>query len=100
MDDIERPSQDINTVAGRILREGNEPKTQGDERRRALVQVAYDLIAEGGFEGLRTRNVAARVGVNIATLHYYFARKEDLIQGVVEYLLQQFMMAYLPGSPF
>lgn len=100
MDDTERISQDINAVAGRILSEGTAPKTQGDERRRSLVQAAYHLIAEGGFERLRTRNIAARAGVNIATLHYYFARKEDLIRGVVEYLLQQFMTAYLPGSPF
>ena len=62
--------------------------------------VALPLIAEGGFEGLRTRNVAARAGVNIATLHYYFPSKEDLIRSVVEYLLQQFMTAYLPGSSF
>lgn len=100
MDNTERISQDINAVAGRILSEGTAPKTQGDERRRSLVQAAYHLIAEGGFERLRTRNIAARAGVNIATLHYYFARKEDLIRGVVEYLLQQFMTAYLPGSPF
>jgi len=100
MDDTERTSQDINTVAGRILSEGTAPKTQGDERRRSLVQAAYHLIAEGGFERLRTRDIAARAGVNIATLHYYFARKEDLIRGVVEYLLQQFMTAYLPGSPY
>ena len=100
MDDTERTSQDINTVAGRILSEGTAPKTQGDERRRSLVQAAYHLIAEGGFERLRTRDIAARAGVNIATLHYYFARKEDLIRSVVEYLLQQFMTAYLPGSPY
>src|SRR5438876_1403887 len=100
MDDTEQSSQDINAVAGRILSEGAAPKTQGDERRRSLVQAAYQLIAEGGFERLRTRDVAARTGVNIATLHYYFARKEDLIRSVVEYLLQQFMTAYLPGSPF
>lgn len=100
MDDSERTSQDINTVAGRIISEGTKPKTQGDERRRSLVQAAYQLIAEGGFERLRTRDIAARAGMNIATLHYYFARKEDLIRSVVEYLLQQFMTAYLPGSPF
>ena len=100
MDDTKRNSQDINTVAGRILSEGTAPKTQGDERRRSLVQAAYKLIAESGFERLRTRDVAARVGVNIATLHYYFPHKEDLIRGVVEYLLKQFMTAYLPGSPF
>src|SRR5882672_3117237 len=58
-----------------------------DERRRSLVLAAYELIADKGFEELRTRDVAARAGVNIATLHYYFGSKEDLIEGVVEYLL-------------
>jgi len=54
------------------------------------VHAAYMVIAEQGFEGLRTRNVAARAGVNIATLHYYFASKEDLIRGVVGYIEKQF----------
>jgi len=98
MADIKETSWDINEVARRILNE--EARTPGDERRRSLVLAAYQLIAEGGFERLRTRDVAARAGVNIATLHYYFARKEDLIRNVVEYLLQQCMIAYLPGSPF
>lgn len=62
----------------------------GDERRQGLVLAAYYVIAEQGFEGLRTRNVAARAGVNIATLHYYFATKEDLIRGVVDSIEQQF----------
>lgn len=61
-----------------------------DERRRALVLAAYQLIAEKGFEHLRTRDVAARAHVNIATLHYYFASKEDLIRAVVDHLLEQF----------
>src|SRR5258706_13419165 len=64
--------------------------THGDERRRSLVLAAYDLIAEKGFEDLRTRDVAMKAGVNIATLHYYFASKEDLIDGVVDYLLDLF----------
>jgi AcrR family transcriptional regulator len=100
MDDTQQPMEDINTIAERILSKGTTPKAPGDERRRSLVEAAYHLIAEGGFEGLRTRNIAARAGVNIATLHYYFLSKEDLIRSVVEYLLQQFMTAYLPDSPF
>ena len=36
--------------------------THGDERRQELVLAAYALIAERGFEGLRTREVAARAG--------------------------------------
>ncbi len=64
--------------------------SHGDERRQELVLAAYSLIAERGFEGLRTREIAARAGVNIATLHYYFATKEDLIRGVVDYIERQF----------
>ena len=61
-----------------------------DERRQALILAAYQLIAEKGFEHLRTRDVAERAHVNIATLHYYFASKEDLIRGVVDHLLNEF----------
>lgn len=100
MDKTERTTQDINTVASEILSASAAPKTPGEQRRQSLVEAAYHLIAEGGFEQLRTRDIAARAGVNIATLHYYFARKEDLIQGVVEYLLKQFMTAYQPDFPF
>ncbi len=61
-----------------------------EERRHSLVLATYQLIAEKGFEQLRTRDVAARAGVNISTLHYYFASKEDLIPGVVDHLLHEF----------
>jgi AcrR family transcriptional regulator len=47
-------------------------------------------LATRGFEGLRTREVAAAVGVNIATLHYYFPHKEDLIRGVVAHAMGRF----------
>src|SRR5438105_15545698 len=60
------------------------------DRRRALVAAAFRRIAEEGFEGLRTRDVAADVGVNIATLHYYFPTKEALIRGVIGRAMQRF----------
>jgi AcrR family transcriptional regulator len=67
-----------------------------DDRRQALVQAAFNEIAERGFEGLRTREVAAEVGVNIATLHYYFPTKEALIRGVVELSMQRFRSTLAP----
>src|SRR5207302_187415 len=70
------------------------------ERQEALVQAAFELIAERGFEGLRTRDVAGKVGVNIATLHYYFPNKEKLIRGVVGYAMGRFRTTLQPaGSP-
>jgi AcrR family transcriptional regulator len=60
------------------------------DRRRELVDAAYGRIARDGFEGLRTRDVAADVGLNIATLHYYFPTKEALIRGVIGRAMQRF----------
>ena len=73
--------------------------TQKD-RRGALVRAAYNQIAERGFEGLRTREVASEAGVNIATLHYYFPTKEKLIEGVVQHAMERFRTTLAPhGSP-
>ncbi len=74
-----------------------EPKP---DRRQALVAAAFRRIATDGFEGLRTRDIAADVGVNIATLHYYFPTKEALIRAVIGHAMQRFT-ATMPseGSP-
>jgi AcrR family transcriptional regulator len=69
------------------------PAPQGianPDRRRELVLAAYHQVAARGFEGLRTREVAAEAGVNIATLHYYFPTKEMLIQGVLAHAMDRF----------
>jgi AcrR family transcriptional regulator len=66
-------------------------------RRAELIQAAYQQLAEQGFEGLRTRDVADAVGVNVATLHYYFPTKEALIRGVVGQALARFQST-LPAS--
>ena len=61
-----------------------------EARRDELVAAAYREIAQSGFEGLRTREVAGAVGVNVATLHYYFPTKEDLIRAVVGHAMSRF----------
>jgi len=42
------------------------------------------------LEGLRTRDIADRVGINIATLHYHVPSKEALIALVAESLCAEF----------
>lgn len=63
---------------------------QGCDRRAAIAEATLSLIAEGGLEALRTRDVAGRVGINIATLHYHVPTKEALIQLVAESLRREF----------
>src|SRR5256884_9060947 len=71
-------------------------RSHKEDREQALVEAAYHEIAERGFEGLRTREVAAGVGLNIATLHYYFPTKEALIRGVVEHAMGRFRSTLAP----
>jgi len=68
------------------------------DRKTALVQAAYWAIAAEGFEGLRTRDVADEAGVNVATLHYYFPTKEQLIRGVVDYAMDRFRSTLEPDA--
>jgi len=66
----------------RRVKSGAPPKPRGEERRRALIDAAFASIAEEGFEGLRTRDIAKRAGMNVATLHHYFPTKEALVRAV------------------
>ena len=71
-------------------------RLQKEYRRQDLIQAAFRQIAERGFEGLRTRDVAAEAGVNIATLHYYFPTKEALIRAVVGHAMSRFRSTLAP----
>src|SRR4029079_7656142 len=57
-----------------------------DDRRAAIAKAARELIVEKGVEGLRTRDVAERVGINVATMHYHVPTKEALFELVAESL--------------
>src|SRR3569623_100657 len=62
-----------------------------DDRRAEIAAAARALIVEKGVEGLRTRDIAERVGINIATLHYHVPSKEALIALVAESLRDAFI---------
>jgi TetR/AcrR family transcriptional regulator, regulator of cefoperazone and chloramphenicol sensitivity len=82
-----------------MVEELQRRRAAGEDRRPSLVRAAFACIAADGFEGLRTRNVAERAGVNIATLHYYFPTKEALIAGVAEYIASRFINLHARPVP-
>lgn len=73
------------------------PSDEQGKRKSALLEATFDVIAEVGFEGLRTRAVAERAGVNIATLHYYFPSKQELIEGLAQFLGAKFVALHGPA---
>ena len=60
-----------------------------DEQRENLLAAAYELVKEVGVGGLRTRDIADRAGVNVATLHYCFEGKDGLLAALYDFILRQ-----------
>lgn len=59
-------------------RDGDPAKT-----RLAILRAAEESFAASGFAGATTREVAAKAGVNVATLHYHFGNKERLYRAAL-----------------
>jgi AcrR family transcriptional regulator len=81
--------------AGNPLKRSQSAKSA--ERRRQIVHAAYRTLAEKGFEGLRMREIAKRAGIDHSTLHYYFAGKEALIDGIVDHIVHDLAIGRSPA---
>lgn len=61
--------------------------------RRALVEAALQLLAEGGTEALGLRELARRVGVSASAPYRHFRDKQALIQAVAAAGFEMFLEA-------
>lgn len=76
---------------------GVKPETT----RHAILAAAESCFSESGFAGTPTRRIAARAGVNVATLHYHFGSKEKLyvsVLGGADEKIAQSPFVDAPGS--
>ncbi|MGQ9677181.1 MAG: TetR/AcrR family transcriptional regulator [Chloroflexota bacterium] len=62
--------------------EGSTSHRQNSDSVDRIVRIASTLFAEHGFHGVTTREIAAAVGLNIATVHYHVGTKEELYREV------------------
>jgi AcrR family transcriptional regulator len=49
------------------------------DRRRRIVEAAMELAAQGGYEAVVVKDVAARARVSLGTLYRYFSSKDHLL---------------------
>jgi AcrR family transcriptional regulator len=66
----------------------NNLPTQNKTKSK-IIQVAMDIIASDGFQGITVRKIAARAEVNVAAINYHFGSKENLISEVLASLTVQ-----------
>ena len=58
-------------------------------RRAEILQAAWGLFAERGYEGTKVAMVLERAGIAKGTFYHYFASKESLLDAVVEAMTER-----------
>jgi AcrR family transcriptional regulator len=56
------------------------------ERRRALADAVFAVVAERGLEAVSLREVAARAGVSMGAVQHYFASKDEMLRFALDHL--------------
>jgi AcrR family transcriptional regulator len=59
-----------------------------ETRRRQLIDATVEVIAAHGVDGATTRRIAETAGAPLASIHYTFGSKEELLAAAVEQLLE------------
>lgn len=57
----------------------SELSPEQQDRRRRLIDAAFELGAEGGYEAVQMRDVSITANVALATIYRYFSSKDDLL---------------------
>jgi len=61
------------------------------KQKLAAIQAAASVFSEKGFHGASTADIAERLGIKQGSLYYYFDSKEEALEDVCLYGLQQYV---------
>ena len=75
-------------TTGRAARTYSSPlrAEQAEQTRARIVQAAVDLLSEGDAGDLSMADVADRAGVSVRTAYRSFASKDELLDGVIDWV--------------
>ena len=72
---------------------------QRQARDEAILEAAFALIVEQGYDALTMEAVAAKVGISRQTLYHHFASKDDLTLRAILTLMEQGVQAIEAVDP-
>jgi AcrR family transcriptional regulator len=73
-----------------------QKKIQDVSTEEKIKQAARKLFTEKGFDAVKTRDIAAEAGINLALLNYYFRGKDKLYEIVMFENMHQFLEGLIP----
>lgn len=77
-------------LAEQTLPRKSRPRPNSDGRREQIVNAALKVMITDGVYHATTRKIAEAAGVNVATLHYHFHDKEEIILSVMGVLASNY----------
>lgn len=66
------------------------------ERRRALIEAALRVVAEFGLARATTRAIVAEAGMSLASFHYAFDSRDELIDELIKTVVERERAAVIP----
>ncbi|MFF3223661.1 TetR/AcrR family transcriptional regulator [Nocardia suismassiliense] len=83
----------------RAARRGRPPLAGLPERRRQqIIESAYAVFAERGYEATAISDVAAHAGIGQGTVYRYFASKREILDQVVDFGVEKLVEVLQPQT--
>jgi AcrR family transcriptional regulator len=67
-------------------------------RQKGIIKAFYKVARREGLENASIAKVAAVLEVNPSLVIHYFSNKQDLMQGLIEYILERYRLLYIPEN--
>src|SRR5688572_2208588 len=67
-------------------------------RQKAIIKAFYKVARKEGLENASIAKVASVLDVNPSLIIHYFKTKQDLIHGLIEYILERYRLIYSPEN--
>jgi AcrR family transcriptional regulator len=67
-------------------------------RKKEIVKAFYLVAKKEGLENASIAKVAGVMDVNPSLVMHYFKTKKDLIHGLIEYILERYLLLYNPEN--
>lgn len=67
-------------------------------RQKGIIKAFYKVARKEGLENASIAKVAVVLDVNPSLVMHYFKTKQDLLHGLIEYILEQYRMIYNPEN--
>ena len=61
---------------------------KGERRKQELLQIAYRMFLQKGYEETSVDEIIAQAGIAKGTYYYYFETKEQMLEEVIDMMLE------------